>query len=1174
MPKSSTSVLNRILATFSLIALFLVIGSASADQAFSKRYGTNDYGDVAMIGNQSVTCQTAVANCIATQNNLTNLTNNDFVATYVDIDGDSSTVNSSSATFVMPNNSTVLWAGLYWSAYSGANDNGVSNDPRAKVKLKTPGSTTYQTVNAQGCTVAAPTRCWFATNANNANNQYAYQGFADVTTLVASSGGGTFTVADIVANIGGTNRYGGWSMVIAYRNPSLQPRNIAVFDGFLAINNTTAQNITLNGFLTPPSGPVDTKLGVVGWEGDKPYKTDSMRLTAPAVNTPVTDPCGVINEPQQVTTFANASGETNNYFDSTITTTVGTTVTNTTARNPNYPYSMGTDVHVLDFSGKLNHCQQSATLSLPTSSSDVFYLGVVSFSTSTYTPIVAPTVIKTVKIINTDGSTVLKPNSVLEYTILVKNIGLNTASDVQVFDAIPQYTSYKTGSLNITTGANSSPPGKTDGTDGDQAEFEAISGTYPQGRVIFRLGTGATAGNAGTVKGGALSPGESSTITFQVNVSSTLPANTTINNTAYEQHVFAALGTTIETAPSNATTVSQGQADLTIYKTDNGLSFQRGSSGLYYLRVQNIGTGFVPDGYTVTVTDTVPYGMSVINASGSGWTCTGTGQSVTCTRADALLSGLVSATTNFYPTISVEVAIVNIPISGNTLTNTATVAGGNEANTTNNSASDSTSITSLISGIVFEDRNSNGFQDIDEPIIPSVTVQLFNAGGATVLATSISDATGTYRFPSLTPQAYDVLETIPSGYVVVTPAQLRIDVTNQSNTAANYALFKGAKITGTVFNDDGRSGTTSVVANANNALQNTGESGIDSIPLSANGTLSVGGTAVSVQAKTDQNGLYTLWIPSGWNGNISVSHTSNVPTGNNQSGSSIVLASVFESAAVRSMALTQVSGTVYTGKNFGLVARNLLQPDQFGSTSSPGSVRYLHFFRPGTLGTLTLATSSSSGFSYIFYQDTNCDGVVDVSEHASPMTGTTITVDQNWPRETSGGLKTCGLEVEVLAPAGKAPTVVDIATITGAMVWTNNPAVTDSARVIDTTKLSGISGNLQLFKGVRNVTQDAAGGVTTPTYKTLVGGKPGVAGAIGEELEYCINYKNVGTTPVSSMVMTDPIPFFTAFTLGSITLNGVAQPDGTTVANGFITVNVGAVAAGAGGTVCYRVTIK
>jgi uncharacterized repeat protein (TIGR01451 family) len=152
--------------------------------------------------------------------------------------------------------------------------------------------------------------------------------------------------------------------------------------------------------------------------------------------------------------------------------------------------------------------------------------------------------------------------------------------------------------------------------------------------------------------------------------------------------------------------------------------------------------------------------------------------------------------------------------------------------------------------------------------------------------------------------------------------------------------------------------------------------------------------------------------------------------------------------------------------------------------------------------------------------------------------------------------------------------VVDVATISGAMVWTNNAAVTDTARVIDTTKLVGVAGNLQLYKGVRNVSQDTAGGVTVPTYKTSVGGKPGVGGAIGEELEYCISYRNVGTTAVSSMIVTDPIPFFTSFKPGSITLNSTTQTDGSTVTDGFITVIVGTVAAGAGGTVCYRVTIK
>jgi uncharacterized repeat protein (TIGR01451 family) len=287
------------------------------------------------------------------------------------------------------------------------------------------------------------------------------------------------------------------------------------------------------------------------------------------------------------------------------------------------------------------------------------------------------------------------------------------------------------------------------------------------------------------------------------------------------------------------------------------------------------------------------------------------------------------------------------------------------------------------------------------------------------------------------------------------------------------------------------------------------------------------------------------------------------------------MASGFDAASARSIALTgQINGAVYGGLNFGLVPRNVLQPDQFGSTSSPGAVRYVHLFRPGTLGLVTLATSSSGGFRSIFYLDANCDGVIDVGEHASPMTGTTIMVDQNWPRESSGGLRACALEVEVLAPAGKAPSVVDVTTITGAMVWTNNTAVTDTARVIDTTKLSGIAGNLQLYKGVRNVSQDTAGGVTTLTYKTSVGGKPGVAGATGEELEYCISYKNVGTTSVLSMVVTDPIPFFTNFKAGSITLDAVAQADGATVSDGFITVSVGTVAAGAGGTICYRVTIK
>jgi uncharacterized repeat protein (TIGR01451 family) len=497
-----------------------------------------------------------------------------------------------------------------------------------------------------------------------------------------------------------------------------------------------------------------------------------------------------------------------------------------------------------------------------------------------------------------------------------------------------------------------------------------------------------------------------------------------------------------------------------------------------------------------------------------------------------------------------------------------------------------------ISGLVFRDANANAFFEsgLETRIITGAyrpiltgTDDLSNVIGpitATAVTPTAANQFQSYIFPNLPVGTYTLTGVsragLSPGEVFTTPSTLAVQITASSIINRWFGYFQGRKLSGTVFQDDGRSSTNGTsITNANNALQDSGEFGTNNVTVSVNGTLTTGGTAVTAQAKTDLQGLYTLWVPSTWAANVAVTQTLSVPTGTNQSGASIVLASGFDVSSARRIALTgQINGSVYGGLNFGWVPRNVLQPDQFGSTSSPGSVRYLHFFRPGTLGTLTLATSSSGGFNYIFYRDTNCDAVIDVGEHASPMTDTSITVDQNWPREPSGGLKACALEVEVLAPAGKAPTVVDIATITGAMVWTNNAAVTDSARVIDTTKLVGIAGNLQLFKGVRNVTQDTAGGVTTPTYKTSVGGKPGVAGTIGEELEYCISYKNAGTTSVTSMVVTDPIPFFTNFKLGSITLNGTAQANGATVSNGFITVNVGTVAAGAGGTVCYRVTIR
>ncbi|HTY27351.1 MAG TPA: C25 family cysteine peptidase, partial [Mycobacterium sp.] len=73
-----------------------------------------------------------------------------------------------------------------------------------------------------------------------------------------------------------------------------------------------------------------------------------------------------------------------------------------------------------------------------------------------------------------------------------------------------------------------------------------------------------------------------------------------------------------------------------------------------------------------------------------------------------------------------------------------------------------------ISGIVWNDTSSNGVKDGSEVGIASVTVNLLNAAGTTVLATTSTDANGAYSFPGLASANYLVRITdtlgILSGY--------------------------------------------------------------------------------------------------------------------------------------------------------------------------------------------------------------------------------------------------------------------------------------------------------------------------------------------------------------------------------------------------------------------------
>ena len=229
----------------------------------------------------------------------------------------------------------------------------------------------------------------------------------------------------------------------------------------------------------------------------------------------------------------------------------------------------------------------------------------------------------------------------------------------------------------------------------------SISDALPAGFTYASTGTVAL--NGGATRPATVNPAAGATnpafgtftipgagsvvITFTVNIAASV-APGTYNNPAtatYLDPTRTTVGGTVSAAYAGggAERVTVHAPDLTIAKSHVD-PFTRGTSGTYTVTAAN--SGNVPTSGTVTVTDTLPAGLTPTGAAGAGWTCPApVGQVVTCTRADVLAGGS-------YPPITVTVTVLQGAASP--VTNTASVSGGSETNTTNDTASDPTNIVS------------------------------------------------------------------------------------------------------------------------------------------------------------------------------------------------------------------------------------------------------------------------------------------------------------------------------------------------------------------------------------------------------------------------------------------------------------------------------------------------
>ena len=124
--------------------------------------------------------------------------------------------------------------------------------------------------------------------------------------------------------------------------------------------------------------------------------------------------------------------------------------------------------------------------------------------------------------------------------------------------------------------------------------------------------------------------------------------------------------------------------DLTVSLSHTGNFTQADAGDTYTVTVGNAGTA-ATTGTTVTVTDTLPGGLTATGLSGTGWTPAA--NHLSATRTDALAAG------SSYPALTLTVSVSSTAASS--VTNVATVSGGGETNTGNDSASDPTTITAL-----------------------------------------------------------------------------------------------------------------------------------------------------------------------------------------------------------------------------------------------------------------------------------------------------------------------------------------------------------------------------------------------------------------------------------------------------------------------------------------------
>jgi uncharacterized repeat protein (TIGR01451 family) len=740
----------------SLLTFLAPAPPAAAVTAFTSKFQTNVNGDITFAANHNMTC---LVGCVDA--------NNGFM-TYVDADGvpasplhgggTIATFNSATADVVVPPGSTVLFAGLFWGANTrrgadvGTNISANAPAPanRNQVLFRTPAMTGYSTVTAVATDMDVDI------TAPNTATLPIYHGYADVTALVQAvpaSGNGTYGVANIQAGTGssGLGTWGGWTLVVAFSNPTERLRNLNVFNGFEKVTGSTAAasaDVRFGPFITPAIGPVNVKIGVVAQDGDL-LTGDFARLNSG------TTACG------GGTNISDGANPSTNLFNSSI----SQNAANVTTRNPNSAITWGYDADIIEANGILTNGDNNACLRIGTTA-DSYFLDAVT----TAIELPQPRLIGTKTGTDLNGGN-LNPGDTIEYTIDLTNTGDDIATNIVVADPLPFGLTYVPNSLSISAGPNTGA--KTDlSTDADQANFTANTAN-------FFLGTGAT-----NSVGGQLAPNASTQVKLRATVNLSLPGGTSLSNEVQITYRGATIpAQVLNPVVSAVTTPLANQIDLVVTKNDS----------------QTVAVAGAPISYIVTVTNNGP--QTAVNASvvddipalilAPTWSCSVAGQSAAagCGAASGTgdINTAVTLGVNDTATYTITGTVDNAaPAALLSLSNTATaspVGNVTDTNPANNTATDVDDVERQTDIVV---TKTNGITDAVPGTALTYTVVVSNAGPSDAGLVSVTDSVPT----ALTGVVWDCIASVGSSCTALSGLgnNLNTSATLIRNGTATYTI--------------------------------------------------------------------------------------------------------------------------------------------------------------------------------------------------------------------------------------------------------------------------------------------------------------------------------------------------------------------------------------------------